>query len=624
MEQQAEISDTDAAQDANGDPAAGAGAQRLPLVVAQRVQARSLYWRGWSITQIAAELALPYTTVSSWKTRHQWDKASPLERAEDGVTARYLALIAKEHWSGHEFKMIDALGRQIVQLARVGKYQNGGNEADLNPARSKGGQAAAESKSKVKNLISFEMAEKLRADMRDKSFGHQSDWLSTTALRTRFILKSRQIGATWHFARERFVRALETGNNQIFISASRAQANIFRAYIVQWVQEICGVSLKGDPIVVQRLGEDGEALAPFELYFLGTNYRTAQGYHGDVIIDEAFWIYGFEELFKVASAMATQKQYTITLFSTPSTLAHEAYRMWCGDRFNHRRAKPDRVRIDISHDALRAGVLGPDGIWRQIVALDDAIAGGFDLVDSDQLQIQYSVDEFDNLFRCIFLDDSQSMFPFAAMRKCMVDSWDDWRDLQPYALRPLGDGEVWLGYDPNASETGTGDDAALVALSPPAQIGGKFRVLEKLRLKGLDFAGQADAIRAMCGKYNVTKIGIDTTGVGKAVHQLVCKFFPMAEAINYSVSTKTALVLKAKNVITSGRLQFDAGWLDVAQAFMAIRPEITKGGTQVTYVASRAGGAGHADLAWAIMHALFFEPLDITEPVGGGSTVEIC
>lgn len=57
---------------------------------------------------------------------------------------------------------------------------------------------------------------------------------------------------------------------------------------------------------------------------------------------------------------------------------------------------------------------------------------------------------------------------------------------------------------------------------------------------------------------------------------------------------------------------------------MAIHPEITKGGTQVTYVASRAGGTGHADLAWAIMHALFFEPLDITEPPGGGSTVELC
>jgi hypothetical protein len=98
-------------------------------------------------------------------------------------------------------------------------------------------------------------------------------------------------------------------------------------------------------------------LDPVELYFLGTNYRTAQGYHGDVVIDECFWIYGFEELFKVASAMATHKIYTRTLFSTPSTLAHEAYPMWSGDRFNRRRARADKVRIPIDHDALgwRAG-----------------------------------------------------------------------------------------------------------------------------------------------------------------------------------------------------------------------------------------------------------------------------
>jgi uncharacterized protein YjcR len=66
------------------------------------------------------------------------------------------------------------------------------------------------------------------------------------------IVKSRQIGATWYFARERLLVALETGKNQIFLSASRAQANIFRAYIVQWVQKVCGVMLKGDPIVIQR------------------------------------------------------------------------------------------------------------------------------------------------------------------------------------------------------------------------------------------------------------------------------------------------------------------------------------------------------------------------------------
>ena len=604
---------------------------RIAPVIALRTEARSLYWRGWSVTQIAEELGIAYTTVSSWKLRHKWDDASAIKRAEEGTLERYLQLVGKEKKTGGDFKEIDLLGRQFERLARVGKFQGGGNEADLNPrVRKRNSPEVLARKDAAKNLITPEMVEKLRASMEGELFGHQKAWLLTsTNLRTRMILKSRQIGATWYFARERLLVALETGKNQIFISASRAQANIFRQYIVTWVQMVCGFTLKGDPMVIQR-GEgaradddDSEVAEPVEpvtLYFLGTNYRTAQGYHGDVIIDECFWIYGFEELFKVASAMATQKQYTITLFSTPSTLAHEAHPMWCGDRFNKRRAKADRVRIDISHAALRDGTLGPDGIWRQIVSLDDAIAGGYDLIDPEQLRLQYAVDEYDNLFRCIFLDDSQSMFPFAMMRRCLVDAWEVWKDFNAFADRPFGDGEVWLGYDPNASESETADEAALVVVAPPEKPGGTFRVLEKKRMKGLDFAGQADAIKAMCERYNVRRIGIDTSGAGKAVFELVSAWFPTAEAYNYSAQTKVALVLKAKNVIAAGRLHFDAGWLDVCSAFMAIRPEMTKVGP--TYVASRAGGVGHADLAWAICHALFFEPLDITKPAGGGSSME--
>jgi hypothetical protein len=85
--------------------------------------------------------------------------------------------------------------------------------------------------------------------------------------------------------------------------------------------------------------------------------------------------------------------------------------------------------------------LGPDGIWRQIVTVFDALEKGFDLVDVEELQREYALDEFDNLFRCLFLDDSQSMFPFEIMRRCMVDSWDTWRDVQPYAAQPYA-GEV--------------------------------------------------------------------------------------------------------------------------------------------------------------------------------------
>ena len=414
----------DAADD-SGTPNDGAGnVVRIAPIIAQKVEARSLYWRGWAISQIAEELGLPYATVSSWKVRQKWDQASAIERAEEGTLERYLMLIAKDKKTGADYKEIDLLGRQFERFDRRRKYANGGNEADLNPkVRNRNSDEVKAKKEKAKNLITPDMMEKLRADLAGSLYGHQEFWLSTVSQRTRMILKSRQIGATWYFARERLLVALETGKNQIFISASRAQANIFRNYIVQWVQKVCGIQLKGDPIVIQR-GEDdeGNALDPVELYFLGTNYRTAQGYHGDVIIDESFWIYGFEELFKVASAMATQSQYTITLFSTPSTLAHEAYPMWSGERFNRGRAKGEKVRLDISHAALAAGLLGDDGIWRQIVTIDDAIAKGFDKVDPRKLQLQYAVDEYENLFRCIFLDDSQSMFPFALMRRCMVDA----------------------------------------------------------------------------------------------------------------------------------------------------------------------------------------------------------
>ncbi len=593
--------------------------------VAKRVQARSLYWRGWTVSQIAEELDLPVSTVGTWKQRHRWDEASPIARAEEGLLERYLMLLAKERKSGSDFKEIDLLKRQFEGLARVRKFMGGGNEVDLNPkVANRNSPDVKKRKDQAKNLITPEMVAQLPDDLEGALFGYQREWLASTSLRTRMIVKSRQIGATWYFARERLLVALETGKNQIFLSASRAQANIFRTYIVQWVQKVCGVLLKGEPIVIQRGeeegGENGERLDPVELYFLGTNYRTAQGYHGDVIVDECFWIYGFEELFKVASAMATHKQYTRTLFSTPSTLDHEAYGMWSGDRFNRRRAKADKVRIDIANEHLRDGSLGPDGVWRQVVTIFDAIAKGLDLVDVDELQRENGIDEFDNLFRCIFLDDSQSMFPFALMRRCMVDAWEVWQDYQPYALRPYA-GEVWLGYDPNASEDNpTSDDAALVAIAPPSAIGGKFRILEKKRLKGLDFAGQADAIREMAGKYRVTKIGIDTTGAGKAVHQLVTKWFPLATAYMYSVATKSQMVLKAKNVIAAGRLEFESGWHDMLSSFMAIRPKVTSQG--ISYVAGRGGGVGHADLAWAVMHALAFEPLDITEPASGGSRLE--
>ena len=59
-----------------------------------------------------------------------------------------------------------------------------------------------------------------------------------------------------------------------------------------------GVELKGDPMVLPNGAH---------LYFPRYQRPTAQSYHGNIYMDEYFWIHGFLEFRKVASGMAMHK-----------------------------------------------------------------------------------------------------------------------------------------------------------------------------------------------------------------------------------------------------------------------------------------------------------------------------
>jgi uncharacterized protein YjcR len=577
-----------------------------------RVTARHLYWQGWRVARIAELLEQPAPTVHSWKQRDRWDEATPTERVEGALEARLVQLIVKDPKEPRDFKEIDLLGRQIERLARVHKYSETGREGDLNPNIQERNQAPR--KRGRRNSLDEGQIEALREAFLESSFEYQLHWYEAGQKhRIRNILKSRQIGATFFFAREAIVDAFETGRNKIFLSASRAQAHIFKNYIVQFVKEVCDVELKGDPLVLDNGAE---------LHFLGTNSKTAQGYHGDVYLDEYFWIHRFQEFRKVTSGMAMHKKWRQTYFSTPSSIGHEAYPFWNGELFNKRRPKAEREEFDVSHAALAGGALCPDGQWRQIVTVEDAIAGGCDLFDLDQLRLEYSQDEFANLLMCQFVDDSQSAFPLAMVHPCMVDSWDVWSDYRPFAPRPVGERGVWIGYDP----TGTGEDgdgAGLVVILPARSAEEKHRILERHRLKGEDYEAQADFIKGFRDKYQIDHIGIDVSGLGEAVAEHVAKWFPTLTRFRYDVATKARMVMQAQQIMRKGRLEFDAGWGDMAQSFMSIKREMTDSGRAFTYKSGRSKSTGHADLAWATMHALHHEPIDGPATDTGRSILEI-
>ena len=561
-----------------------------------RRQAALLFWQGYSVPQIAEQLQVKRPTVQSWKQRDKWEETAPLNRVEFTLEARLIQLYAKPDLTAHDFKVADFLARQMERLARVNRYGQTGNEADLNPNvanRNKG-----EKKKPKKNFFSEEAIEKLEEIFLEQSFDYQLEWWRAgLAHRIRHILKSRQIGATFYFAREALLQALKTGHNQIFLSASKTQAYVFRKYIIAFARQ-AGVELTGDPIV---LGNNGA-----ELMFLGTNANTAQSHNGDLYVDEIFWIPNFQKLKRIAGGMSSQEHLRTTYFSTPSSLAHGAYPFWSGEQFNKGRSdKSERVDIDISHAALARGVACPDGQWRQIVTIEDALAKGCTLFNIDTLKRENSVDEFRNLFMCEFVDDKASVFPFEELQRCMVDSLEKWEDYAPFADRPFTHRPVWIGYDPSLR----GDSAGCVVIAPPVVAGGKFRILERHQWKGMDFAQQAESIRELTQKYTVEYIGIDATGLGQGVFQLVRSFYPAAREIRYTPEMKTSMVLKAKDTIRRGCLEYDVSATDITQSFMSIRKTMTSSGRSSTYEASRTEEASHAGLAWATMHVLINEPL---------------
>jgi len=569
--------------------------------------AQRLYLKHYEVPEIAEQLNIPKRTLYHWVKQEKWDAMLSHESAETSIFRRLQVLAERDNKSDRELNEMDRLTGVLHDLQKLKERQlaaavqvKAGPPVEGGESPGGDNQGKKKRKKPKRNQVSHLTQADFDREFRGKLYQYQRNWLEAKenplTRRIRFILKSRQIGATFYFAGEAFEDACLTGDNQIFLSASRAQAEIFRAYIVGFAREWFGIELAGNPIILDNGAE---------LHFLSTNSSTSQGYHGHVYVDECFWIRDFEKLNQVAGAIATHKKWRKTYFSTPSAKSHQAYPMWSMDKFNERRRRRNQAEAILpTEKELRAGIKCEDRTWRNIVTIDDAVSGGCDLFDIEELKDEYSEEEFKQLFRCCFIDDHASIFKLKELQQCLADV-TDFKGFDPKAKRPYGSLPVWIGYDPSR----TTDNATCVVIAPPLEPGGKFKVLEKHSWRGVNFRFQAQQIKRLLERYNVQYIGIDTTGIGYGVFELVQEFYPRAKAIHYSIDSKTELVMKAVEVVGGGRIEWDASWSDIATGFMTIRQTTTRGG-QLTYAAGRTEKSGHADAAWSIMHALINEPLN--------------
>lgn len=526
------------------------------------------------------------------------------ESIEETINRRIQVLTHRDGKTELEHKELDSLiahhcklriqqAKHAEKLAAAASQGNG----DYSAAGDSGQDGGKKKRKYRKNDISALTQEDFDAFADEHLFGYQKHLRLNITQQIRNILKSRQIGATWYFAFEALENAVMTGDPQIFLSASRPQAEVFRSYIVNIAEQYFGVTLTGNPI---RLSNGAE------LRFLSTNSNTAQSYSGHLYVDEYFWIQNFARLNEVASAMATHDRWRTTYFSTPSSKTHQAYPFWTGEDWKRGDAKRKKVEFPTFKELRDGGRLCPDEQWRYVITMEDAIAGGFNLASIDKLRNKYNRDTFNMLYMCVFVDSGDSVFRFNELERCGVEV-SLWQDHDPTAARPFGNREVWAGFDPARS----GDTSTFVIIAPPLYESERFRVLATFYWQGMNWKHQANQIKALFERYNMTHIGIDITGIGSGVFEMVQGFaMRQAVAIHYGLESKTRLVLKMVDVVESQRIEWDSEQKEIPASFLAIRRTSTTKGNSMTFVADRTQETGHADVFFAIAHAVDNEPLN--------------
>lgn len=579
------------------------------------VRARELYFLDYRVEDIRAQLNINNIgVIYYWIDKYEWNKDKPPMAALAATTKRFNALLDVDDKTGSQLQEVEILAsillkfrdQEIQSAERAAKATNKAQYLDNEGIAKNSREAKRNNKKHKKNDVSNINEADFKKFIEANLYEHQliSYYASKQpeTARNRFILKPRQAGGSFGVAAEAFERAVLKGHNQIFISATKAQAEVFKSYIAVIAMKFFEVEISGNP---SRLTKDGVPWA--ELHYISPN-SNAQSRAGDVVFDEVFWTPNWKKMEQLAKPMATQAQYGRTYISTPSTVSHEAYGYWNGDWFNDNRKKSERVEIDVDDlSLLKKGRLDPDGFWRFAYTVHDAVEWGFDLVDIEQLRLETDPAMFPCIFECQFIDDRSSVFKLKEILACAVDA-GSWLGFDKDSARPFGDNPVSGGYDP----AGVGDNSSFVLLSKPLNSADKFRQLVSVNWRGMPVTQQVENIKDYMDRYRLENLFIDATGPGIFVGDYVEDFFPTLQKIQYSPEEKGRMVQKAQSVISSKRFEYDQNNKDLPLAFMTVQQTVTGTG-QITYISTRSKRVGHGDEAWATMQAMMCEPLNISK-----------
>lgn len=494
--------------------------------------ARLDYLAGDSATEIAKRIGCTPPTIRNWVKRGGWQRALDQRRQSvDGLEAQINRLTVKKSLTNAEATRLSMLSKSLERIRR------------------------SLPKPKPRPVVQHAIDRDLLSRVLSPDYGlydYQVEFIKSEA-RFRIILKARQIGFSYVVGLAILLGAA-AGRDQLVFSASQEQADHVISYVRHHAERL-GVEVTKDKGDIRVNGSLVKALS--------TNFLTAQGWPGDVWLDEFAWVRNQKALWGAVIPSITQVGGRVTVFSTPFMPGSHFWKI----ATNHQGAYGffERTTITIQQ-AIEQGMPLPGGL--------------------EELRMLFDADTWKMFYECQWAEDGSALL-----------SWDMLHQMANTEIKRDDYGRLQGGAD-----VGRINDRFAEALIGQRINGhgydNTFAVIHSRMEKGASFARQKALITETDNRFDVEAWRIDKTGLGMQLAEEMSERDPRFQGVWFTAKRKSKLALNLLKLGEDKRLILPND-PDVLANMHSVKKLASGSGSTIRYDAERTKD-GHADLFWAV------------------------
>lgn len=364
----------------------------------------------------------------------------------------------------------------------------------------------------------------------------------------RIVIKSRQIGFSYVSSADALIGAV-AGRNQLFLSASEEQALILMRYLRGWAKRF-GIIFKKDSEHEIELPNGAIIKA------LAHNFRTVQGFTGDIWMDEFAWYANPKKIWHAFVPSIGAIKGRLSILSTPfeeHSLFHELF----SDELRYYMFA--RFRVDIYR----------------------AIKDGLDF-DLETMQNLFDADTWSSAYECQFVDDESSLMSISLIKTCV--------DEKTAYYTPKSTVSLYCGYDVGRVK----DRSTLCALQLKEGIY-QTAVLDVFAKAKFD--EQKTHLKGFMQTYFQALLRMDKTGLGMNLTESMHDMFKSrVSGVWFTNTKKEEMALNLKKLFEDKKIRIPNDPALIADIHAIKR---TIGAKSFKYDAKR-NEYGHADRFWAL------------------------